>query len=130
MSRSAPALVVVAGPALDADRLGRGDLHVVDVVPVPDRLEQDIGEAEGEDVLNRFLPEVVIDAIDLPLGERVRHLLDQLAGGLEVVTERFFDDDALPALARLERNSPGARRPPAASSPWMIGRKKFGDVAR
>ena len=32
--------VVVAGPAADADVLGHGDLHVVDVVGVPDRLEQ------------------------------------------------------------------------------------------
>ena len=101
MSRSAPALLVVAGAALDADRLGDGDLDVVDVVAVPDRLEQDVGEAEGEDVLDRFLAEVVVDAVDLPLGERLRHLLDQLAGGREVVTERFFDDDPLPALARL-----------------------------
>ena len=31
--------VVVAGPAADADVLGHGDLHVVDVVAVPDRLE-------------------------------------------------------------------------------------------
>ena len=64
-----PGAVVVAGPAFNANRLGRGDLHVVDVVPIPDRLEEDVGEAKGQNVLNGFFPEVVIDAIDLALGE-------------------------------------------------------------
>jgi hypothetical protein len=59
--------VVVAGPSLDADRLRGRDLHVVDVVPVPDRLEEDVGEAERKDVLDGLFPQVVIDAVDLAL---------------------------------------------------------------
>ena len=42
---------------------------MVDVVAVPDRLEQAVGEAEGEDVLRRLLAEEVVDAEDLLLGE-------------------------------------------------------------
>ena len=54
--------VVVAGPAADADVLGHRDLHVVDVVGVPDRLEHRVGEPHRQDVLDRLLAEVVVDA--------------------------------------------------------------------
>ena len=56
--------VVVAGAAADADVLGHGDLHVVDVVGVPDRLEHGVGEAHRQDVLDRLLAEVVVDPED------------------------------------------------------------------
>ena len=75
MSRSAPALVVVAAAPLDADRLGHRDLHVVDVTAVPDRLEDAVGEAEDQQVLDGLLPEVVIDAVDLLLAEQAAQLL-------------------------------------------------------
>lgn len=51
--------VVVPGAAADADVLGHRDLHVVDVVRVPDRLEHLVGEPEGQQVLDRLLAEVV-----------------------------------------------------------------------
>ena len=63
--------VVVAGPAADADVLGHRDLHVVDVVGVPDRLEHLVGEAQGQQVLDRLLAEVVVDAEDRVGGEDV-----------------------------------------------------------
>ena len=69
MSRSAPGLVVVAAALLDADGLGHGDLHVVDVAPIPDGLEDAVGEPERHQVLDGLLPEVVIDPIDLVLGQ-------------------------------------------------------------
>ena len=61
---------LVEGDAVvDPERLGHVDLHVVDVVPVPDRLEEAVGEAEGQDVLRRLLPQEVVDAEDLVLVE-------------------------------------------------------------
>ena len=72
MSRSAPACVVVgAAAALHAERLGDGDLHVVDVLLVQQRLEDRVGEAEAQDVLDGLFAEVVIDAVDLALVEDV-----------------------------------------------------------
>ena len=62
-------LVVVAGAGADADVLGGGDLHVVDVVAVPQRLEHAVGEAERHHVLHRLLAQVVVDAEDLGLLE-------------------------------------------------------------
>jgi len=38
---------------------------VVDVVAVPDRLEQPVGEPEGQDVLGRLLAQEVVDPEDL-----------------------------------------------------------------
>ena len=60
---------VVRGTALDTDRLRRRDLHVIDVPPVPDRLEHAVRETEHHQVLDGLLPEVVIDPEDLFLVE-------------------------------------------------------------
>ena len=48
---------------------GYVDLDVIDEVSVPDRFEEAVGEAEGEDVLRRLFAEEVIDAEDLFLSE-------------------------------------------------------------
>ena len=65
-------LLVEAGAALDAERLGHRDLHVVDELAVPDRLEDAVAEAQDEHVLNRLLAEVVVDPVDLALLEVLR----------------------------------------------------------
>ena len=53
----------------DGQILGGRDLHVVDVVAVPDRLEDAVGEPQHQDVLHGLLAEVMVDAIDLMLGK-------------------------------------------------------------
>ena len=58
-------LLVERSAVLDADRLGHRDLHVVHVAPVPERLEDAVPEAEDQQVADRLLPEVVVDAVDL-----------------------------------------------------------------
>ena len=65
-------LLVERGAALDAELLGDGDLHVVDELAVPDRLEDPVREAEHQHVLDGLLAQVVVDAEDLVLGERPR----------------------------------------------------------
>ena len=57
-----PDPVVVPGPAADADVLGHGDLHVGDVVAVPEGFEQFVGETHRQHVLHRLLAQVVVDA--------------------------------------------------------------------
>jgi hypothetical protein len=61
--------VVVAGTALDAEGLGHGDLHMIDMGGVPEGLEQCIGEAQRHQVLHRLLAEIMIDSVDLRLGK-------------------------------------------------------------
>ena len=70
--------LVEAAPLLHPERLGHGDLHVVDVAAVPERLEDGVGEAQGQDVLDRLLPEVVVDPVDLRLVEGL------VQGGVEL----------------------------------------------
>ena len=56
-----------AAMADDPDLLIDGDLHMVDVIAVPDRLEHAVGEAQHQDVLHRLLAEIMIDPVDLLL---------------------------------------------------------------
>src|SRR5215467_3398655 len=94
--------------ALDAESLGGGDLNVVDMVAVPQRLEDAVGEAQHQNVLNRFFAEEVIDAIDLILGQDLEDLCVECCGGGEVMAERFFDDDTSPCVLRLPHEPGGA----------------------
>ena len=91
-------LVVVAAARADAEVLGHGDLHVVDVAAVPDRLEDRVAEPQDQDVLDRLLPQVVVDAVDLPLAEDDVQAGVQLAGRLQVRAERLLDDQPGEAL--------------------------------
>src|SRR5690606_30875229 len=46
-----------------------GDLHVINVVAVPQGLEQRVGEANGEQVLHGLFAEVMVNAINLILAQ-------------------------------------------------------------
>src|SRR5215813_5989733 len=72
-----------------------------DVIAVPQRLEDLVGEAQDEEVLDRLLPEVMIDAIDLVLIEVAPELPVERAGALDVVAKRLFHDDASEAVGAL-----------------------------
>ena len=90
-------LLVVARALLDADGLGDRDLYVVDVLPVPERLEDAVGEPHHEDVLNGLLAEVVVDPEDLVLAEDGVDRLGKHTRRLAISAERLLDDDARPA---------------------------------
>ena len=53
---------VIARTILQPDRLGDGDLDIVDAVRIPDRLEEEIAEAQRQDVLDGFLAQIMVDA--------------------------------------------------------------------
>src|SRR5699024_7393094 len=72
------------------------DLNVIDVRPVPDRLEQGIGKAQGEQVLDRFLAQVVVDAEDRLRWEYPLHGFVQVPGAGQVVAEGFLEDHTPP----------------------------------
>ena len=81
-----------------ACRLGNGDLDVVDVVAVPQRLEQAVGEPQHHQVLHRLLSEVVIDPVDLALVQRAEKLAIECPGREQVRPERLLHDDPPPAV--------------------------------
>ena len=57
-------LLVERAPTLNAETLGHRDLNRFDVVAVPDGLQEGIGEAKEQEVLDRLLAQVVVDSED------------------------------------------------------------------
>src|SRR5262245_38668879 len=94
-----PSGVVVAAAAFDPDRLGVGDLHVIDIPAVPYRLEYSVGKTKDQKVLNRLFPEVMVDAVDLILVEDLGSFNVQVLCALEVMAERLLDDNPGPAFS-------------------------------
>ena len=64
-----PGAVVVRSAILDPLRFGHRDLHVIDEIAIPERLEHAVREAEHQDVLDRLLAEIVVDAEHLGFAE-------------------------------------------------------------
>ncbi len=109
--------VVVAGPGADAERFGDGDLDTLDALAVPRRLDQPVAEPEDEQVLNRFFPEIVIDAIDLEL---VKVLMHQLV-------ERLRATKSLPkGFSTISRVQPRRLRPASPSPDTVAGKPRGG----
>ena len=79
---------------LRAKVLGQRDLHAGHMVAVPDWLEERVGETKVEDIHDRFLAEVVVDAEDCIFRERRQRNAVELTGRSQAASERFLDDDA------------------------------------
>ena len=86
--------VVEAAAVVDPEVLRHRDLDAVEVVAAPDRLEDRVGEAQVQDLLEAHLPEVVVDPEQLRLVDVLVQLVGQVARGLLVVAERLLDDEA------------------------------------
>ncbi len=78
----------------DAKSLRHVDLHMVDEIAVPDRLEQAVAKTEGQNVLRRLLAEEVVDAEDLILWKNLVQAPVERDGAFEIDAERLFHDDA------------------------------------
>ena len=62
---------------------------MVDVVAIPDRLEDPIRQAKGENVLDGLFAQIVVDAVDLRFLEDLLDLAIELAGGGQVGSKGF-----------------------------------------
>ena len=72
------------------------------MISVPKRLDERVGEAEHQEVLHRFLAEVVVDAEDLLLVEvPVQNLIEQ-SGTLQVFSEWLLHDNAMQAARAVQ----------------------------
>ena len=91
-----PGRLVEGDPVVDAQGLGDVDLHVIDVVTVPDRLEEAVGETEGQYVLGRLLAQEVVDPEDLFLVEEPVHQVVERPGAGQVGAEGLLHDDPRP----------------------------------
>src|ERR1700730_17450716 len=104
IARRADFLIETTAPSY-AEVLRHRDLHGVNVIPVPDRVEERISKPEVEEVLHWFLAEKVVDAIDGGLGEELMDgPIERLRRG-EVATKGFFHDQSrLRRTARLRQS--------------------------
>ena len=87
---------VIRSALLDAERLGGGDLDVVDVAVVPERLEDRVGKAQHHDVLRGFLPEIVVDAIRVLFAEDAGDHFVERVRRREIGAEGLLHDHARP----------------------------------
>ena len=86
--------VVEMAAVLDAEALRHRDLHRREVVAVPQRLEDRVGEPQVEDLGEAHLPQEVVDPVELGLVEVLVDLLGERPGRGEVVAEGLLDHDA------------------------------------
>ncbi len=74
-------LVVKLASSLDPEVLRHRDLNALDVVTIPDRFQERIGEAKEQHVVHLLLAEVVVDSVDRLLVKRVvQNLVQRLCG--------------------------------------------------
>ena len=89
-----PGRLVEPAAVAHAQLLGHGDLNMVDVAAVPDRLEDGVGEAQRQHVLDRLFPEVVVDAVQLGLLEHAVQAVVELEGAGQVAAVGLLHHDA------------------------------------
>src|SRR5690348_13831103 len=86
-------LIIKGAAALNAEILRHRDLNTFDVVAVPERFEKGIGEPEVEHILNRSLPEVMINTEYRLFGKSAGQSPVQFLSRGKVSSEWLFDDD-------------------------------------
>jgi hypothetical protein len=61
--------IIEAASSFNAECLCHGNLHTIHIMAVPDRLQERIGEAKEQQIVDRLFPEVMVDTKDLWLGK-------------------------------------------------------------
>ncbi len=87
-------LIVEGSAALDPERLRHRDLHALDVAAVTQRLEERINKAEKDHIVDRPLPQIVVDPKNRFLVEGPEQDPVELLRRGDIMTKGFFDDDA------------------------------------
>ena len=95
------AFIVVACSMLNVAGFCYCNLYVVDVIAVPDGLENSIRKPEHQNILNGLLTKIMVYAVDLRFVKTPVDFVIQFNGTLQVFAEWFFDDQ-LNLLLRLE----------------------------
>src|SRR5664279_4767401 len=88
--------VVVASAAANTNVFCHRDLHVVNVVGIPQGLVELICKAQRKDVLHCFFAEVVVDPEDAVGREHRFDDIVELASRLEVAAEWLLDNNPAP----------------------------------
>jgi hypothetical protein len=110
-----PGVIVIAGAALQGDRLVPDDLHPLDVLGVPDGLEDPVGEPQPEDVLDGLQAQEVVGPEGRRLPEAAAQELVEGACLGQVAPERLLHHHQAAVREpdrgqRLDRRGEGRRR--------------------
>ena len=91
-------LVIVIASSPHLDLFGNGDLNMIDIVAVPNRLKNGVPKAEHQHILDRFFTEVVIDSVDLIFTKGLVDRFVELFCGRRIGAEWFLDNDSAIAI--------------------------------
>ena len=97
--------VVEAAAMTDRELFVHGNLNMVDVIAIPDRLEHAVGKTQYQDVLYRLLAEIMIDPIELVLIGDFQQFIVQGFGRGEIGAERLFDHQPPPVAVVLAQQT-------------------------
>ena len=86
--------VVKLAAFFHAQLLGDGQLYAFNIFVVPQRLEHHIGKTQGQQVLQAFFTQIMVDTVDLLFFEITGHICIDLLGRGQVRTQRFFQNHA------------------------------------
>ncbi len=95
-------LVIEAGPTLNSQAFSHGNLDALHQIAVPEGLEDGVGEPKDQEILNGFLAQVMVDAVDLGFAEIPVDLLIEDDGGVQVSAERLFHHQPGPTRGLVE----------------------------
>ena len=70
------------------------NFYVVNIVTIPERFEDTVGKTESQYILGCFLTEKMVDTVNLMLIEYRGIRFIQFKCRLEIIAERFLNDDA------------------------------------
>src|ERR1035437_380505 len=93
--------VVIAATLFDAEFLGNRYLDVIDKVAVPDRLKDAVAKTKHQNVLNGFLAEIMIDAIDLTFFYQLQQIGIKTFCRFEIASKRLFINESPPVAILL-----------------------------
>ena len=72
-----PGLLVISGAMLHAERLRHRNLHVINILAIPDRLENRVRKAEHQNILHRHFAEIMVNPVNLRFGQRRQQIMIQ-----------------------------------------------------
>src|SRR5258706_13803219 len=89
-----PGFIVIPSPVSHAQLFRNGQLYMINIIPVPERLENRIGKTRSKNILNSLFSKVMINAINLVLGKDVVKKFIEGFGRLQVAYKWFLNDDS------------------------------------
>ncbi len=89
-----PGGVVKLTPPLDAELFSHRDLHTLDEIPIPDRLQKTIGKAKEQKIEDCLFTQIMVDTKDFRFRKHRMKCGIQLLGRGKVVSKGLLDNDA------------------------------------